>query len=513
MQSSRVATAFNVASAIVTLVVQMGISFVLSSYLVATVGETATGFSQLANNFVSYASLITLAFNSMGARFIASSYHRGNASEAGSYYSTLVVCNVVLCLLFLPAAVTVISNIQDIVDLGNANLHDVQLLFAFVFINFAVNLFVSLFCSAMFVTNKLYIQNSINLCRNVLNALFLLFAYTIFEAQIHYVSLIALLLSLISIPVCYYYKRRLVPELTFSPARYSFSFVKKLTSSGVWNTINQAGNVLTTGLDLLFANWFVGAAPMGTLSIAKTVPNALITLASTLNGNLEPELVISYAREGDSGLLRRLWTDIKLSNLILSVPIAVFCCLAPAFYCLWMPSLNASQLSALSFLSLLAYIPWAGLQTLYNVFTATNRLKVNSIAFATGSVMNIIVVLFLLEFTDLGLYAIAGTSSVISIVRNGVITIPYISTILATSRRRFYWEAFKSTFCCIASWLVTAEVARLLVPSNWLALLIAAFISCIIGWALIAMLTFSKGERQRVLSIITRRIKKADKEL
>ena len=508
MQSGRVATVFNVASAIVTLVVQMGISFVLSSYLVATVGETATGFSQLANNFVSYATLITLAFNSMGARFIASSYHRGNVSEADSYYSTLVICNAALCLLFLPAAVAVVSNIQDIVDLGNADLHDVQLLFAFVFINFAVNLFVSLFCSAMFVTNKLYIQNFINLCRNVLNALFLIFAYSIFESQIHYVSLIALLLSLISIPVCYYYKRKLAPELTFTPVRYSFSYVKRLTSSGIWNTVNQAGNVLTTGLDLLFANWFVGAAPMGTLSIAKTVPNALITLASTLNGNLEPELVIAYAQEGDSGLLRRLWTDIKLSNLVLSVPIAVFCCLAPAFYCLWMPSLDASQLSALSFLSLLAYIPWAGLQTLYNVFTATNRLKVNSVAFAVGSIINIISVLLFLEFTNLGLYAIAGTSSLISIIRNGIITIPYVSTILATPKRHFYKELLKSTLCCGISWLITAGVARLLVPDNWLVLLLSAFMSCAIGWALVALLTFSKDERRRVLSMITEKTKR-----
>ena len=194
MQSSKVATAFNVASAIVTLVVQMGISFVLSSYLVATVGEAATGFSQLANNFVSYASLITLAFNSMGSRFIAAAYHRGNKKEATAYYSTLVVCNTVLCLVFLPVAAAVVANVQQIVDLGNADLQDVQLLFSFVFVNFGVNLFVSLFCSAMFVTNKLYIQNMINLGRNVLNAVFLLFAYSVFETQIHYVSLIALTL-------------------------------------------------------------------------------------------------------------------------------------------------------------------------------------------------------------------------------------------------------------------------------------------------------------------------------
>lgn len=39
MRSNRLATAFNVASAIITLGVQMAVSFFLSSYLVATLGK------------------------------------------------------------------------------------------------------------------------------------------------------------------------------------------------------------------------------------------------------------------------------------------------------------------------------------------------------------------------------------------------------------------------------------------------------------------------------------------
>ena len=90
MCSSRLATAFNVTSAIVTLGVQMAVSFFLSSYLVATLGEATNGFTQLANNFVSYASLVTLAFNSMGSRFISAAYHRGKVEDSVAYYSTLI---------------------------------------------------------------------------------------------------------------------------------------------------------------------------------------------------------------------------------------------------------------------------------------------------------------------------------------------------------------------------------------------------------------------------------------
>ena len=232
MQSTRVASAFNVASAIVALGVQMAVSFFLSSYLVATVGEAANGFTQLANNFVSYASLVTLAFNSMGSRFISASWHRGHKDDAMAYYSTLIVCNAILCLLFLPAAVAVVANLGSIVDMGNANPVDVTLLFAFVFANFGANLFVSLFCSAMFVVNKVYIQNAVNLCRQILNAVLLVFLFTFFETRVCYVSLVALVLTVLSAPVCFAFKRRLAPELKFDRKAFSGRFVRALTSHG-----------------------------------------------------------------------------------------------------------------------------------------------------------------------------------------------------------------------------------------------------------------------------------------
>lgn len=501
MSSSRFATAFNVASAIVTLGVQMAVSFFLSGFLVATLGEEANGFTQLANNFVSYASLVTLAFNSMGQRFISTAFHRGELDKAGSYYSTLVVCDIALCAVFLPIAALVVGNLGSIVEMGNASLPDVQLLFAFVFANFGANLFVSLLCSAMFVMNRVYIQNAVNLARNVLNACVLLFLYATLEPHVHYVSLVSLALTVISIPVCAVIKSRLLPEVRFSFRAFSGAAVRGLTSSGIWNTVNQCGNMLMTGLDLLLANWFAGAGPMGLLSVAKTMPNAIITLASTLNSNLEPELVIAYAKGGTAGIIDRLRFDIRLSNLIVSVPIAVFCALSVPFYELWMPSLDAVELSALSFLTIMAYIPWAGLQVLYNVFTATNHLKVNSVAFCTGSVLNVALVLALLSCTDLGVYAIAGTSSAITIVRSLIVTAPYVAGLLGIRKRELYREVGISLACFVMVVCISTIAASIVGTSGWVHLVATIALSCLLGWLLVLLATFGSDGRKRAMRL------------
>ena len=508
MRSTRLATAFNVASAICTLGVQMAVSFFLSSYLVATLGEAANGFTQLANNFVSYASLVTLAFNSMGSRFISAAYHRGRVGDSVAYYSTLIVCNAILCLVFLPVAWAVVGNLGSIVDMGDADPFDVGLLFAFVFANFGVNMFVSLFCSAMFVANKVYIQNAINLVRNVLNAALLVFVFGFFEARVSYVSLVALVLTLVCAPVCYAVKRKVVPELRFSLRAFSGRSVRELTSSGIWNTVNQCGNIMTTGLDLLFANLFVGASPMGVLSVAKTVPAAISTLAATINSNLEPELVIVYAKEGVEGLWRRLKLDMRLSNLIVAAPIGVFCALAPEFYELWMPSLDSMELTVLSVLTISNFIPWAGPQVTYNVFTVTNRLRVNSITFMVGAVLNVALVLLALNFTDLGVYAIAGMSAGISIVRNLVVIAPYASRLLGKPWWTVYCEMAVSLLSVTVS-VATSFVIGAVVPTeNWTALALAITLSCFISWVLIFFATFSPEQRRSYVALVGAKLRR-----
>lgn len=506
MCSSRLATAFNVTSAIVTLGVQMAVSFFLSSYLVATLGEATNGFTQLANNFVSYASLVTLAFNSMGSRFISAAYHRGKVEDSVAYYSTLIACNAILCLVFLPVTMAVLANLGSIVDMGNADPNDVGLLFAFVFANFGANLFVSLFCSAMFVVNKVYIQNAINLVRNVLNAALLVFIFSFFETRVSYVSLVALLLTLASLPVCYAIKCRVVPELRFNAKAFSGKFVRNLTSSGIWNTVNQCGNILTTGLDLLFANWFVGASPMGVLSVAKTLPGAITNLASTLNNNLEPELVIVYAKEGVGGLWRRLKMDIRLSNLIVAVPIGVFCALALAFYQLWMPSLDAADLTVLSILTLAAYIPWAGPQVVYNVFTVMNRLRVNSVTFMGGAVLNVVLVLLALNFTDLGIFAIAGVSAAISVARNLLIIAPYVSRLLGKPWWTVHREMLVSLLSVGVSMGISLAVALVVSTGTWGTLVATIVFSCVASWAVVFRATFSAEQRRAYMGLAKARL-------
>ena len=83
----------NMSASFVSYGVSLFISFFLSPYIVRTIGVEANGFVGLANNFVSYASLITIALNSLAGRFITISITRGNEADTNRYYTSVFFAN------------------------------------------------------------------------------------------------------------------------------------------------------------------------------------------------------------------------------------------------------------------------------------------------------------------------------------------------------------------------------------------------------------------------------------
>ena len=60
----------NLLSKLAALLVQFAVSYLMTKCIVRQYGNGGNGYYQLSNDFVSYASIISVALNSMAARFI-----------------------------------------------------------------------------------------------------------------------------------------------------------------------------------------------------------------------------------------------------------------------------------------------------------------------------------------------------------------------------------------------------------------------------------------------------------
>ena len=90
----------NMSANIITFVINTAISFFLSPFIVRNVGVDAYGFIGLANNFISYATLITVAINSLSGRFVTVKIYENDMESANKYFSSVFIANTILASLW-----------------------------------------------------------------------------------------------------------------------------------------------------------------------------------------------------------------------------------------------------------------------------------------------------------------------------------------------------------------------------------------------------------------------------
>ena len=90
---------------------------------------------------------------------------------------------------------------------------------------------------------------------------------------------------------------------------------------------------------------------MGALSLAKTVPNIILGLAGTLTGIFAPTLTIDYAKNDKEALKKNLKNGMKLTGVLLTIPLSILIIYGSEFYSLWVPSQDSKVLQILSVLT------------------------------------------------------------------------------------------------------------------------------------------------------------------
>ena len=124
----------NLVAQIIAFSINLGISFFLTPFIVEKIGVEANGFVSLANNFIEYAQLITVAINSMAGRFITIKLHQNKQEDANKYFSSVFVANSIMSVVLTILSVLVIIFIDHLVNISSTILTDVRILWGFIFV-------------------------------------------------------------------------------------------------------------------------------------------------------------------------------------------------------------------------------------------------------------------------------------------------------------------------------------------------------------------------------------------
>ena len=268
----------NMIAGLCTFVVGLAIRFILTPFIVKSLGPEAYGYIGLCGNLLSYSSLITIALNSMAGRFVTIEYSSGNIDGANIYFSSVFFSNLVLaCVIVLLSAGCVLW-LDKLINIPAALVLDVKILFGFSALNSIIALISSVFNVSPFIKNRLDLSNIFGILGNILNVALLYFAYSNFLPRLWYLSLAGTITTVYSAIVGWALCAKLTPDLVIKRTFYNYDKVKKLIKSGVWNLVTKLGDILGRGLDLIIANVCIGSLEMGIFAITKNVPFLILSL-------------------------------------------------------------------------------------------------------------------------------------------------------------------------------------------------------------------------------------------
>lgn len=503
-------TIVNLICSILVLVINLLVSFFLSPYIVKNIGVEANGFVTLANNFVMYATLIVTALNSMAARFISISYNKGDYKRANMYYNSVFWGNLIIVAILIVPAILSLIKLEYIVDVPNNILFDVKLLFSFVFFNFFITTGFPNWDCGTFISNRLdrsYIPQMIS---TLIRCIFLLIAFTLLVPKVYFVGIAATIMTLITLFANGINTHKLTPELKIElmPNKIicSWKAIKELVISGIWNSIANVGMILLTGVDLIICNVYLGATFMGVLSLTKIIPNYMDQLASAVTSAFTPELTINYAKGNKDKLLKDINRSMKLSSVILTIPISVFIVFGKDFFNLWVPGQDAKLLQILSILASFKFMFTAGIQILYNVFPTVNKVKGNAISQIITGICSIVITIFIVKFTKYGIYAVAGVSSLCAVIKNLVYVIPICAKYLDLKWNTFYKQVFLSLFSSISVLIVGVIIRSFINVESWFMLLTLCCIVSMLGLIINIFITLNREERNFLFNKVLNKI-------
>lgn len=499
----------NMVASLVNFAVSVGIGLVLTPYIVRSIGAEAYGFIGLANTFVSYAQLLTIALNSVAGRFITVAYHEGDEAKANGYYSSTLAANGIMVVVLVVVAVPVVTFLDRLVNISPHLVGDVKALFVFIFLNFMLSTIATVYSVATFVKNKLYLSSIANLAFSLVRVVVMVALFGILPPKVYYVGLAVCLATAVTTLMNRSYTRRLLPDISFDKKSVSWLSIREMLSAGVWNVVTKLQQIMMFGLQLLVANLMISPYLMGMLSIAQTVPNQISGLMWTVSSLFYPEQTKYYAQGKHKELIEDLKSGMKVSGFFTNIIFVAMLVAGYDFMSLWQHGQDTELLYQLLTLTMLGLLISGVATTLQNLPLIVNRLKKYSIGWLVYSAISMVVLIAFIEvLPKWGVFLVAAIPPLFEILANVTFVPIYASRCLGIGKFEFYpiyIRYFASTAVAAAAcWGIRHVFA--LVANGWVSLILTCCLYALVTILLDVVLLLGRKERSMLVGVLRKKL-------
>lgn len=454
------------------------ISFVLTPFLINTLGKETYSFYPMANTIITYISVLSNSMNTVAARFVTVSLIQKKTKEANSYFSSVLASNLIMGAVLLLPMILGIYFLDFFLDIPVNSIGAVKTLFSLVFASTLVNIIAAVFGVATFAKNRIDLRSLRELITAGLRLLLFVLLYKFLPPSIIYVGIVTLFVAVVNILFQIFYTKKLLPEIHIQGKSISWQHTKELLNSSIWNVISNMGNAMLANLTLVLANILYGASVAGIYSIVQTVPQFINGIICMLVGVFYPVVTYKYASNDISGVVLEVQKAQKIIGASACAVIVVFISLSEEFFLLWTPGEDAHLLFVLSAITIMPHMFISCVWILTNLNIAMNKVKIPAIYNMILGGINIISTFLIYRIWQPNMLYIAITSTALQLIWVVILIPQYSSYLLHVKWNTFYGAVVRALICTIPTVGLIFLLKQFFVLDTWIKFI---FFGCVMG--------------------------------
>ncbi|MFC1747517.1 oligosaccharide flippase family protein [Pseudomonadota bacterium] len=491
MSTTRIAK--NVVANYIGIVGQIVIAFLLTPFLVSSLGDSKYGIWSIAAAFTGYMCLLDLGVSSAVNRYVARYHAVHDNDSVNSIVSTALAIFFVVCLVIFfmsPFLASLIVNAMEFEE----DMHDIVYLLIII-VSFDVGVFVvgNLFRGIFGGLQRYGIINYAQIISAVYKAIlfyiFLSDGYGLIAMG--YISLSANILAGIGY---YVLLKRMYPFVSISFKLTSKDSARKIYKFGGYTFLAMLANQIIYYSDAFVIGYFMSAAAVTYYSIPWSLAEYTKRMCLAISKTYTPAISAQESKK-DMDSIKEMYISgtkymIIISNL-LTVGIMV---LGGALIAIWMgPKYKELCETVLMVLFINLFVQGPQLIS-YSVLQGLAKQKVYSYVSLGVSIANLVLSIILVQ--KWGIVGVAIATTVPQVIFYGVFVPLFTLNVLKLS----VWQYFKKTYLVtvvptVVLFAVLAGVDRYLYPESYLTLILFAILCALIYIVFVYFFSLDKSEK------------------
>lgn len=330
--------------------------------------------------------------------------------------------------------------------------------FGLIFAAMLLRFITSVYGTATYTTNRMDYRAYIDLVKAGLRLVLYLLLFTIFRPSIVYLGIVLFLLEAFNSIAQIVISKKLMPTLKIEGKYFDFRLVLQTLKIGIWNSLNQLGDLLLSSSDLIMANILLGESASGNISIIKTLPTLISGVITAINGVFMPRAANYYAQGNKKELVKEIKHSQKLMGTVITPLVVTLIVFTSDFLNLWVPGNDIELLTNLANIDISRMLIVAVVWPVANLNIILDKVKTPSLLVIASGVLNIVSMYALTTYTDIRIYAIVVTTFVLTLLFYGLFIPIYSSKNLEIS----LWSFLKAEGQMLLSSVVTYYVVKLI---------------------------------------------------